>query len=108
MEHKLSPETSLKNLRATRSLSQSEVAEVIGTNANTISRWERGVTTPSLYYRRKLAEFFEVDPQMLASDVTNKDDETVSHPSYIQTELAPLSTEGAPNAVLDQNINLSR
>ncbi len=69
MQYKLSPSAKLlKELRIARSLSQDALAEAIGTNANTISRWERGVASPSLYYRRKLAELFEIDPQELLSD----------------------------------------
>lgn len=47
------------------SLGKSELAEIIGTNANTVIRRERGITNPSTYYRRKLAELFGVDPQAL-------------------------------------------
>lgn len=85
MEHDPSYDTtSLKKLRIARSLSQSEVAEAIGTNANTISRWERGIATPSPYYRRKLAEYFGVDPQALFSDFNAEKiiiPETIIYPS---------------------------
>jgi ABC-type branched-subunit amino acid transport system substrate-binding protein/DNA-binding XRE family transcriptional regulator len=63
--------TSLKNLRTARSLSQGEVAEAIGTNANTVSRWERGVANPSPHYRRKLADYFGIDPQELFADINS-------------------------------------
>ena len=73
------PPKSLKNLRIARSLSQEEVAAKIGTNANTISRWERGVAVPSLYYRRQLADFFGVDPQELFSDLNDEDGSAVGY-----------------------------
>src|SRR5579859_6272827 len=77
MEHKPSSNnTSLKNLRTARSLSQNEVAEAIGTSANTVSRWERGIANPSPYYRRKLAELFRVDPQAFFSDLNGETDKT--------------------------------
>src|SRR5579864_2118125 len=83
MVHKPSPSTSLlKDLRMAHSLSQNDVAEAIETNANTVSRWERGIATPSPYYRRKLAELFGINPQELFSDLNDdvRKTTTVVHP----------------------------
>ena len=97
MEYKPSHETSLKNLRIARSLSQSEVAEAIGTSANTVSRWERGIATPSLYYRRKLADLFGLDPQELFSDLNGETDET--------TVIFPLGSGSLENDSSDEEKN---
>ena len=39
-------------------LSQAEVASKLGTTAPTVSRWERGVTLPTPYYRQQLCTLF--------------------------------------------------
>lgn len=49
----------LQRERKQRGWSQEEVAEKIGGHSKTVSRWERGLTTPSLYYQQKLAGIFE-------------------------------------------------
>lgn len=48
----------LKQERGLHSWSQEQVAEMVGTTAPNVSRWERGVTLPSLYFRQKLCELF--------------------------------------------------
>ena len=50
---------SLKQAREERGWSQKDVAEKVGTDAKTVSRWERGVASPSPYFRQKLAELFK-------------------------------------------------
>src|SRR5438874_1975129 len=48
----------LRQEREQRGWTQSEVAERIGSTRINISRWENGVTVPSLYYRQRLGELF--------------------------------------------------
>ncbi|HJT59498.1 MAG TPA: tetratricopeptide repeat protein [Ktedonobacteraceae bacterium] len=48
----------LKRAREERGWTQSELSERIGTTQVNISRWERRITSPSPYYRQKLAELF--------------------------------------------------
>ncbi len=52
------PRWLLAEARAQRGLSQQEVADRIGTTPVNISRWERGVTRPNPYFRRKLCALF--------------------------------------------------
>jgi tetratricopeptide (TPR) repeat protein/transcriptional regulator with XRE-family HTH domain len=52
------PNIRLKAQRLRKQWSQVYVATMIGTNDVTVSRWENGVTFPSLYYREKLCELF--------------------------------------------------
>lgn len=88
MEYKPLPDIRLlRELRIARSLSQDEVAEAIGTKANTISRWERGVAIPSPVYRRKLAELFQIDPRELSADL-NDDEEEEKEDTYTTKEEA--------------------
>lgn len=48
----------LKELRREKGLSQEELGDLVGTEGNLVSRWERGVSTPSTYYMQKLSEVF--------------------------------------------------
>ncbi len=48
----------LKHERELRGLTQSQVAEQIGTTQINVSRWENGITVPSPYYRQQLSELF--------------------------------------------------
>ena len=51
--------TRIRELRNARGLTQAELGELIGTDGNLVSRWERGYSTPSPYYMLKLAEVLE-------------------------------------------------
>ncbi len=48
----------LKQAREERGWSQKDVAEKIGTDSKTVSRWERRVAYPSPYFRQKLSDLF--------------------------------------------------
>ena len=52
------PRWRLAEARTLRKLSQQEVADRIGTTYVNISRWERGITRPNPYFRRKLCTLF--------------------------------------------------
>src|SRR5579885_1305306 len=59
------PRLRLTEARTQRGLSQQDVAEHIGTTHVNVSRWERGVTKPSPYFRRKLSALFGKTEQEL-------------------------------------------
>jgi uncharacterized membrane protein/DNA-binding XRE family transcriptional regulator len=65
MPAKLNPNHRLKQERQQRGWSQARVAEQIGTEAVNVSRWERGFSSPSPYYREKLCNLFEKSAQDL-------------------------------------------
>ncbi len=48
----------IRELRTEKGLSQEELGDLVGTEGNIISRWERGASTPSHYYIVKLSEVF--------------------------------------------------
>jgi transcriptional regulator with XRE-family HTH domain len=52
LKHRLSTE------RLRRHWSQLQVADQVGTTPGNVSRWERGITSPSPYFRTKLCELF--------------------------------------------------
>lgn len=55
----------LTEARTLRGWSQQEVADRIGTTHVNISRWERGITKPTPYFRRKLCLLFNKSEQEL-------------------------------------------
>lgn len=52
------PRVRLTEARNARRWSQQEVAEKLGTTYVNVSRWERGITRPSPYFRKKLCVLF--------------------------------------------------
>jgi transcriptional regulator with XRE-family HTH domain len=80
------PRTSLKranqcliNARFQRGWTQREVAEAVGTTLANVSRWERGVTFPSPYFRQKLCEVFEMSPEDLNLTRTQRYSSRIGH-----------------------------
>src|SRR5256714_134762 len=59
------PRGRLAEARTERKWSQQEVAGLIGTSYVNISRWERGITRPNPYFRRKLCALFGKSEQEL-------------------------------------------
>ncbi|HLG64821.1 MAG TPA: helix-turn-helix transcriptional regulator [Ktedonosporobacter sp.] len=54
----MTPNRRLKQARELRGWSQAKVAEQLGTDATTVSRWERGLFSPTPYFREKLCALF--------------------------------------------------
>jgi tetratricopeptide (TPR) repeat protein/transcriptional regulator with XRE-family HTH domain len=52
------PRLALTEARTDRRLSQKELADQLGTTHVNVSRWERGITKPNPYFRRKLCKLF--------------------------------------------------
>ncbi len=55
----------LTETRVSYNLSQQEVADKVGTTHVNVSRWERGITRPNPYFRRKLCSFFQKSEEEL-------------------------------------------
>jgi tetratricopeptide (TPR) repeat protein/transcriptional regulator with XRE-family HTH domain len=55
----------LTESRVSYNLSQQEVADKVGTTHVNVSRWERGITRPNPYFRRKLCSFFHKSEEEL-------------------------------------------
>ena len=53
----------LKHERKRRGWSQADVAEKVGTDPNTVSRWERGLNVPGPFFIQKLCDVFEKTPE---------------------------------------------
>lgn len=61
----LIPNTMLKQERKKHHWSQKDLAKLIGSNEATISRWERGTTTPRIYHIAQLVEMFNTSEDLL-------------------------------------------
>jgi tetratricopeptide (TPR) repeat protein/DNA-binding XRE family transcriptional regulator len=82
--------------RNQRGWSQQEMADLIGTTHVNVSRWERGITRPTPYFRRKLCTLFGKSEQEL--DLTPMPADTPIPP------VAPIATHPSGNAVYDPSI----
>src|SRR6266480_5900403 len=59
------PNEQLRRARHLKGWTQSELAEALDTDFETVSRWERGVTLPSTYFREKLCHVLNRTPEEL-------------------------------------------
>jgi len=64
-ERIIAPNLKLQEERLRRAWSQQELADLLGTTHNNVSRWERGLTRPNLYFRLKLREVFALTESQL-------------------------------------------
>jgi transcriptional regulator with XRE-family HTH domain len=86
----------LRTARRSAGLTQKQLAEALGVEAITVSRWERGVTTPSLPRLRRIAELTETT----VSDLVRTPDAASAH----AVELAALREELAETRALVDRI----
>ena len=56
----------ISELRKSRNLSQSQLAQQIGTSQANLSRWEKGLNEPSIMECWRLADFFDVSLDVLS------------------------------------------
>lgn len=84
----------LRQERELHSWSQEQVAEMVGTTAPNVSRWERGITLPSLYFRQKLCELFGKSAEELGVLKTAEDSD-VQAPDRVGEEQHSSSPSGA-------------
>jgi parallel beta-helix repeat protein len=59
------PNERLRRARHLKGWTQSDLAEALGTDFETVSRWERGITMPSGYFREHLCRVLEKTPEEL-------------------------------------------
>lgn len=86
----------LRTARRSVGLTQKQLAAELGVEAITVSRWERGVTTPSLPRLRRIAELTETT----VSDLVRAPDAATAH----AVELAALREELAETRELVDRI----
>ena len=74
----------LKRLREANGYSLRDLAEKIGSSANTIMRWERNESTPSQDFVMRLADIYGRDPVWMMFGVKNPNSKKIGN-SKIQT-----------------------
>ncbi len=79
----------LKNARILRGWSQAKVAEKVGTDPVTVSRWERGLSSPYPHFREKLCILFEKNAEELGLVHRHLSEEHISHSSVLYDPLIP-------------------
>lgn len=94
----MTPNRRLKQARELRGWSQAKVAELIGTDATTVSRWERGLFSPTPYFREKLCVLFDKNAEELGLlESANQ------QPESKRSGLSPLPALASPSAQLDED-----
>jgi transcriptional regulator with XRE-family HTH domain len=97
----------LHDARIERGWSQQELADRIGTTKITISRWENGTTSPSLYFRQKLSEIFGKTPAELG--LVHPPPSPVSRPWTIPLARTPFFTGREPLlALLHERLSVAK
>jgi transcriptional regulator with XRE-family HTH domain len=86
----------LRVARRTAGLTQKQLADQLGVESITVSRWERGVTTPSIPRLRRIADI----TQTTVSDLVRAPDAPTAHGA----ELAALREELAETRALVDRI----
>ncbi len=77
------PRLRLTGARIERQWSQQDVADRIGTTHLNVSRWERGITKPGPYFRRRLCLLFGKSEQELDLESTPAPGDTISAASAL-------------------------
>jgi transcriptional regulator with XRE-family HTH domain len=87
---KFAPNLHLKRARVQHGWSQEYVAREIGTDAFTVSRWERGVAMASPYFRQQLCTLFGLSVAQLGlvpADIETPDDQATWQLDEMPTQL---------------------
>ena len=94
----------LKQAREEHGWSQKDVAELIGTDPKTVSRWERGVAYPAPYFRQKLADLFKKSLRELElfapAEREREDDDSNVSPARLPAEMTA-DARKPPNGGVD-------
>jgi tetratricopeptide (TPR) repeat protein/transcriptional regulator with XRE-family HTH domain len=99
------PRDVLADERIRRRWSQQEVADRIGTTFVNVSRWERGITRPNPYFRRKLCALYQKSAAVLGLEESAGQEEQQGESSAL-TRRAPFATPVSASAILDPAIPL--
>jgi len=92
----MTPNRRLKQARELRGWSQAKVAEQLGTDATTVSRWERGMFSPTPYFREKLCMLFSKNAAELGLlENTDQPEESNGSNASLWSPALPLFQAGA-------------
>jgi tetratricopeptide (TPR) repeat protein/transcriptional regulator with XRE-family HTH domain len=97
------PNERLKHERERRCWSQAEVAARIKTDAFTVSRWESGITFPSITFRRRLCKLFDKSAEELGLlPIESQCDEERS--TINRESTTPASLAQSPTSFVDKRM----
>jgi transcriptional regulator with XRE-family HTH domain len=102
---KFAPNLRMKQARVQRGWSQEYVARAIGSDAFTVSRWERGVAMASPHFRQQLCVLFDLSVAQLGlipADMQTPDVQATCQPDEMTTQ--PPSTPSTQSSILDPGI----
>ncbi|HEY7417853.1 MAG TPA: NB-ARC domain-containing protein, partial [Ktedonobacteraceae bacterium] len=103
------PRSRLTQARNEHHLSQQQVAEQIGTTHVNVSRWERGLTRPGPYFRRKLCKLFhasEYELDLLPTPGEDAPQAATTTPPSPEPVTGPVPIPVASQAIYDSTIPL--
>ena len=61
----------IKKLREENNYTQKDIGDKLGISDNSVSKWERGINAPDIYYLQTLAELFQVTVKELLNGERN-------------------------------------
>ena len=94
----------LKQARERQGWSQEHVAREVGTDAFTVSRWERGVTMPSPHFRQQLCALFGLNALELGLMPAEAEDRVAQATNNAAAESMPKAQAAIQEAVIDPAI----
>ena len=92
---KVAPNPHLKRARVRQGWSQEYVAREVGTDAFTVSRWERGVTMPGPHFRQQLCALFGLSVAelgLLPAEREESPAQATSQPRETTGQLSPVQS----------------
>lgn len=89
------PNEQLRYARTLKGWTQAELAEQVGTSFEMVSRWERGVTLPSAYFRKRLCAVLEKTAEELSFVRTGTEVFTIPSPPFMLLVSASADSEKA-------------
>lgn len=97
----------LKKLRQENGYTQKDIGDMLGISDNSVSKWERGINSPDIYYLNTLADLFHVTVQEILYGERNFKKKEIDEEHHNKVlEVVNLSKSFGKRKVLN-NINLT-
>lgn len=97
----------ISELRKESGLTQKQIGDMLGITDNSVSKWERGINAPDIYYLAPLSEIFHVSiKELLNGERNNKKKEKVIETRNKVLEIKNISKKFGKKKILN-SVNLS-